>query len=133
MAEECKQVAREKRILKTLRIFIDNNGDITDELLARSLAIEGIQSSSSTVGRDLTINLKKLFSEQNRGNVSKINNLNGDGFTDEQASVLAFITKKRKDNKYKGQVKGGKQSVFNNNIEKDDSTSKFNGSKKRRG
>ena len=58
---EKNKTDKAKRIMRTLELFVDNNGDISDENLARLLSLENIVTSSSTVGRDLTINLKKLF------------------------------------------------------------------------
>lgn len=45
-----------KRILITLKLFYENKGRINDEQLARLVSMEGIVTSSSTVGRDLTSN-----------------------------------------------------------------------------
>lgn len=40
---------------------------------------------------------------------------------------------KRKENKHNGQIKGGRVSVINNDIERKENTSQFNGSVRRRG
>ncbi|MBP3635014.1 MAG: hypothetical protein J6J17_00955 [Bacilli bacterium] len=105
------------RVKRTLEIFIENNGEISDENLAKLLTFENIKSSSSTVGRDLTVNLKRLFS----------NNA-----TEEQLKIIKFVEMKRKINKYNWNIKGGQNSAFNNDIIKDES-GKFKGSLKRHG
>ena len=124
---EKNKTDKAKRIMRTLELFVDNNGDISDENLARLLSLENIVTSSSTVGRDLTINLKKLFLKEN-----KTKQLD-DNLTQEQASVIAFVMQKRKENKHNGQIKGGRVSVMNNDIERKENTSQFNGSVRRRG
>ena len=124
---EKNKTDKAKRIMRTLELFVDNNGDISDENLARLLSLENIVTSSSTVGRDLTINLKKLFLKEN-----KTKQLD-DNLTQEQASVIAFVMQKRKENKHNGQIKGGRVSVINNDIERKENTSQFNGSVRRRG
>lgn len=105
------------RIKRTLEIFLENKGNISDENLAKLLAFDGIKSSSSTVGRDLTVNLKRMFAEN---------------ITDEQSDIIKFVEMKRKINKYNGNIKGGQNSVFNNDIIKDEN-GKFKGSLRRHG
>lgn len=124
---EKNKTDKAKRIMRTLELFVDNNGDISDENLARLLSLENIVTSSSTVGRDLTINLKKLFLKENKAKQLD------DNLTQEQASVIAFVMQKRKENKHNGQIKGGRVSVINNDIERKKNTSQFNGSVRRRG
>ena len=124
---EKNKTDKAKRIMRTLELFVDNNGDISDENLARLLSLENIVTSSSTVGRDLTINLKKLFLKENKAKQLD------DNLTQEQASVIAFVMQKRKENKHNGQIKGGRVSVINNDIERNENTSQFNGSVRRRG
>ena len=124
---EKNKTDKAKRIMRTLELFVDNNGDISDENLARLLSLENIVTSSSTVGRDLTINLKKLFLKENKAKQLD------DNLTQEQASVIAFVMQKRKENKHNGQIKGGRVSVINNDIERNEKTSQFNGSVRRRG
>ncbi|MBR4618979.1 MAG: hypothetical protein IKO49_06710 [Bacilli bacterium] len=119
------------RVLKTLELFTQNNGNISDEELARLLAHFNIQSSSSTVGRDLTINIKKIFLEENKKAEVSVEHLMNDGLTNEQVSILAFIKQKRKDNKHRGQIKGGERSVFNNDVLREENSTKFNGSSSR--
>ena len=124
---EKNKTDKAKRIMRTLAHLVDNNGDISDENLARLLSLENIVTSSSTVGRDLTINLKKLFLKENKAKQLD------DNLTQEQASVIAFVMQKRKENKHNGQIKGGRVSVINNDIERKENTSQFNGSVRRRG
>ena len=120
---------RTKRILTTMKVFIDNEGTITDEQLASTLALMGITTSSSTVGRDLTINLEKVFKEENAKKSIEEGRII-DELTDEQISIIAFIKKKRKDNKKEGLSKGGTISSRRNDIEKNED-GKFNGCRKR--
>ena len=64
-----------KRILITLKLFYENKGRINDEQLARLVSMEGIVTSSSTVGRDLTSNrLKKLIPENEYEEIQKTAN-----------------------------------------------------------
>ena len=132
--EEKTQLSHNKkviRVLKTLELFTQNNGNISDSELARLLTHFNIESSSSTVGRDLTINLKKVFLDQNKNASTSVEHLINDGLTSEQVSILAFVTQKRRENKHRGQIKGGQHSVFNNNILREENSTKFNGSSKR--
>lgn len=115
-----------KRITKTLELFIENKGEISDEQLASLLSLEGIKTSSSTVGRDLTINLRKMFIN------NSISNELSEKELEKKLNIINFVAQKRTENKNKGQVKGGVNSVFNNDILKDEN-GKFRGSVKRRG
>ena len=124
---EKNKTDKAKRIMRTLELFVANKGHRMDENLARLLSLENIVTSSSTVGRDLTINLKKLFLKENKAKQLD------DNLTQEQASVIAFVMQKRKENKHNGQIKGGRVSVINNDIERKENTSQFNGSVRRRG
>ena len=123
---------KESRVIRTLELFINNKGNITDENLARLLALEGIESSSSTVGRDLTINLRNIFIAENQENKVSLEFLEDNGLTRKQTNIICFIMQKRKENKHKGQIKGGKTAVFNNDIIKNELTNKFESSKGRR-
>lgn len=111
-----------KRVTKTLELFIENKGEISDEQLARLLSLEGIKTSSSTVGRDLTINLKKLFED----------NYTSKPLLEKESNIIKYVAQKRNENKYKGQINGGVKSAFNNDILKDE-YGKFRGSVKRHG
>lgn len=111
---------RVKRITKTIKLFFDNDGKISDEQLAQILILEGIKSSSSTVGRDLTINIKKLFYQLNES----------ENLTDEQKIIIDFIKSKRLENLQNAKIKGGNNSSINNNYLRDNNN-KFQGSKKR--
>ena len=110
-----------KRIKETIKLFLDNNGEVSDERLAQMLSLQEIKSSSSTVGRDLTININKLFYQ-----------LNGfEKLTDEQIKIIEFIKNKRLENLQNAKRKGGKNSLHNSDYIKDDNNDKFQGSKKR--
>lgn len=110
-----------RRIEETMKIFLANNGNISDEQIAQLLAISNITSSSSTVGRDLTINIKKLFYQLN----------NFEDLTNEQIETINFINEKRKENLKLAKIKGGKVSSFNNDYQKDANNDKFQGCKSR--
>ncbi len=134
------KLQKQTRILKTLELFVQENGNISDEELAQKLIKLNIQTSSSTVGRDLSVNIKKLFIEENIQKLSHTDHLaahlvarlDSSELTSEQVSILAFIKKKRKDNKHMGQIKGGTNSYNNNDILRDKETGQFNGSSKKR-
>ncbi len=103
---------RGRRALETARVFIEFNGNISDIDLAEELIKNGIETSSSTVGRDLTVNLEKYF---------KYLNLNKDNILrDDQKEVLSFIKSKREENKLNARKKGGKNYAKNNTPIKDE-------------
>ena len=109
MINKTKEEQIEKRILLTLKLFYENNGDINDEQLARLVSMAEVPTSSSTVGRDLTSNrLKQLISQEE---YDEIQNL-------------------RRKNKEKGQILGGRNYAFYNDYTKNEK-GKFTGSKKR--
>ena len=98
-----------KRILITLKLFYENKGRINDEQLARLVSMEGIGTSSSTVGRDLTSNrLKKLIPENEYEEIQRLRN----------------------QNKELGKSLGGKNFAFYNDCTRNES-GQFTGSKKR--
>lgn len=99
----------DNRILETVKLFFENEGKISDNDLARILTLNEIKTSSSTVGRDLT----------NKRTMELIG--------EEQ---FELILKLREENKRIGNIKGGKNSVANNDILKDEN-GQFTGSKKR--
>lgn len=99
----------EERILITLKLFYENEGKISDESLARLVSMLGINTSSSTVGRDLTGDKIKNY-------VSK--------------EEYEKIQEMRSKNKIIGTVKGGKKSASINIICKNEN-GHFNGCKKR--
>ena len=105
--KEKNYIKKRERIIYTLQVFMDNDGKITDEQLADKLLEIGVKTSSSTVGRDLSENLEKMFLEENKRKNTKNNALLNLELTTEQASIIAFAKKKRKDNKHSGQVRGG--------------------------
>ena len=129
MISEEQYQKKKNRVLKTLEVFISNEGKITDERLAEALSLIGIETSSSTVGRDLTENLEKIFIEENarKNSIKPVKAL----LTDEQIDIIAFVKKKRKDNKKEGHSKGGKTSTKKHDVKKDED-GKFDGCTKRR-
>ena len=114
-----------QRALETAKIFLELNGNVSDIELAKKLNEMGIETSSSTVGRDLMKNLEEYYLFMNNKNEG-INTLN-----EEQQRVVSFIKEKRNINKYEGKVKGGNNSFKNNEIIRDDNNH-FRGSKPRR-
>lgn len=129
MISEEQYQTKKMRILKTLELFIENEGRISDKDLATAVNLAGIKTSSSSVGRDLSENLEKLFKEENERKQAMGQSISTE-LTEEQASVLAFVRKKRKDNKLEGNSKGGSTSVKLNDVQKD-KLGKFNGCKRR--
>ena len=109
MINKSQEEKIEKRILLTLKLFYENDGDINDEQLARLVSMTGISTSSSTVGRDLTSNrLKQLISLEEYDEIQRL----------------------RRRNKEKGQTLGGRSSTFYNDYTKNEK-GQFTGSKKR--
>lgn len=98
------------RVKNTIELFFENNCNISDNDLAEILTLKGIKTSSSTVGRD-------LVSERAETLVG--------------ASIVGKIKECRRLNKENGLSKGGKISVFNNDIERDEN-GKFTGSRPRK-
>ncbi len=111
MVNEKQEQKIMERVQATIEVYFANDGLINDTDLANILTLSGIKTSSSTVGRDLV----STRAEQLIG-------------TDR----LEYIKKLRQKNKELGLSKGGKNSVFNNNIERD-IDGKFKGSAPRRG
>lgn len=94
------------RVKETIKLYLENKGEISDEQLANLLTLSKIKTSSSTVGRDLTGNIaKELLDEE----------------------VFQNIQNLRAKNKIRGNQKGGTNYSLNNNYTKDD-TGKFTGS-----
>ena len=98
-----------ERIKMTIELFFENDGKISDTDLARLVFLNGYETSSSTVGRDLT-SLKAL-------------SLVGE-------KKMSLIKELRTLNKHEGTRKGGIMSISNNDILRD-SNGKFQGSSKR--
>lgn len=103
---------RGRRALETARVFMEFNGNISDIDLAEELIKIGIETSSSTVGRDLTINLEKYFKYLNLNKTVSLG--------DNQKEILSFIKKKREENKLNARKKGGKNYAKNNTPIKDE-------------
>ncbi len=100
-----------KRVAMTIELFMENDGEISDEALAQLLAFQNIKSSSSTVGRDLTSDYAVDLIGKEK---------------------VAKIKQMREKNKLKGNQKGGLNYALNNDFEKNE-TGQFKGSHKRRG
>ena len=107
------KIKRNQRIMITLNTFLEKNGEISDEELAILLNNYGIKTSHSTVDRDLSINLIKMFKEHNLNKISsgELDKcfVNDKGLTDKEMDIYAFIIKKRRDNKKYGQIRGGQK------------------------
>lgn len=111
------------RALETAKLFMEHEGNISDIDLAKELKEKGIETSSSTVGRDLSINLERYY--------LFLNSKNDKAYLDEeQQRIIDFIKEKRKSNKYEGKIRGGVNSSTNNEIIRDENNH-FKGSKKR--
>ena len=105
--------SKEEKILErtqvTIELFFDNEGKISDTDLARLVSLQGIETSSSTAGRDLTSERAVRLIGEERVNI---------------------IKELRAKNKLEGKIKGGKNSVSNNDVLRDEN-GKFQGSHKR--
>lgn len=101
---------RGRRALETARVFIEFNGNISDIDLAEELIKIGIETSSSTVGRDLTINLEKYFKYLNMSR----ENIKDEVLVENQKEILSFIKNKREENKLDARKKGGNNYAKNN-------------------
>ena len=111
------------RALETAKLFMEHEGNISDIDLAKELKEKGIETSSSTVGRDLSTNLERYY--------LFLNSKNDKAYLDEeQQRIIDFIKEKRKCNKYEGKIRGGVNSSTNNEIIRDENNH-FKGSKKR--
>lgn len=128
--KEKNYIAKRERIIKTLEVFMDNDGKITDERLAEALSLMEIKTSSSTVGRDLSENLKEILDEEIKRKNYDPTSPELSELLQKKANILAFVKKARKDNKKEGNAKGGLTSSRNNNIERDEN-GKFNGCRKK--
>ena len=106
MMSNSQEALRLQRVKATIKLFLENNGQISDESLANILILSGIVTSSSTVGRDLTGNIAKSILTEDEYNQ---------------------ICKLRAENKLKGNQKGGIISNLKNNFQKDEN-GKFAGS-----
>lgn len=89
MINEEHKLKIEERILITLKLFYENEGKISDDALARLVSMTGINTSPSTVGRDLTgEKIKSYITEEEYNEIQKF----------------------RKENRILGTIKGGKKS-----------------------
>ena len=106
MLSDAQQKEIINRVKETVKLYLENRGEITDEQLAHLLTLSKIKTSSSTVGRDLTGDVaKKLLDKE----------------------VFENIQKLRTESKLKGNQKGGTNFSLNNNYLKDEN-GKFVGS-----
>jgi len=96
------------RVKETIKIFLANEGKISDEDLANILILSKIETSSSTVGRDL------------KGKVAK------DILSEEEYKHIQNL---RAANKLRGNQKGGINSSISNNYIKEEN-GKFTGCKR---
>ena len=103
-----KDIQRLERVKKTIETFLVNDGKISDEDLANVLILSNIETSSSTVGRDLTGKLAKDILSEEEYN---------------------YIQNLRAANKLRGNQKGGINSSINNNYLKNEN-GKFTGCKR---
>lgn len=88
-----------QRVKKTIEIYLLNEGKISDNELANILILDGVKTSSSTVGRDLTGEVAKKILPQEQ---------------------FDYIQKLRYENKIRGNQKGGLSSNLQNNYIKDE-------------
>lgn len=109
MLSEEQEKNREIRRLETVNEFLKMNGNVSDIDLATILNEKGIETSSSTVGRDLSEDWR----------LSKL-----------PMDVIEFIDKKRAENKLMGEKNGGINSQIANFYIKD-TYGKFNGCKRK--
>lgn len=119
---------KEKRIMSTVKLFIEYNGNISDNELAKVLNESGIKTSSSSVGRDLLYNLEEYYYYINR----KKYNLGDDEkyLDEEQERIVNFVKEKRIQNLKDAKKKGGNSSFEKNKYIKDEKGC-FKGSKPR--
>ena len=118
---------KSQRVFDTLKEFLKHNGNISDVDLAKELNKNGVSTTSSTVGRDLSINLVECYLYINRE--KGIGNETDQVLLPEQIEVLKLVESKRKENKALGRSKGGKTSTSNNEYVRE-SDGKFKGIKK---
>lgn len=109
MLSEEQEKKREIRRLETVNEFLKMNGNVSDVDLSTILNQKGIETSSSTVGRDLSEDWR---------------------LTRLPMDVIEFIDKKRTENKLIGEKNGGINSQTVNFYIKD-SDGKFNGCRRK--
>lgn len=116
MLSETQEIKIKYRRLNTLKVFLEDM-TLSDEQITKILNEHGIETSSSTVGRDLT----------NKEIIPIILEIypNKDPYI-----IFNSIKEARKANKKIGNRKGGITFAENNIAEKDD-LGKFTGSKKK--
>ena len=124
-------IKKSKRVLETYKEFVNCGGNISDSDIAKKLNSRGIETSRSTVARDLTDNLIEI---KKYGNF--VDSFNNDiefdkvPLTSEQQKEIESIFKKRQENLELAKSKGGASFASKNEALKDEN-GKFKGSRKR--
>ena len=111
---------KEERIIETVKEFLAHGGEISDKDLAVVLNNNGIKTSSSTVGRDLTDGYESLRKGYNHSTVDC-------QYISQE--IASFIKNKRSEALLKAKIKGVIISTTNNTVVRD-KDGKFMGCKK---
>ena len=101
---------KEKRIIETVKEFLAHGGEISDKELAIVLNNNGIKTSSSTVGRDLTDGYDNLKNSYNHSTIDC-------QYISQE--IASFIRDKRSEALLKAKIKGGIISTINNTVVRD--------------
>lgn len=101
---------KENRIIETVKEFLAHGGEISDKDLAVVLNNNGIKTSSSTVGRDLTDGYEGLRKGYNHSTVDR-------QYISQE--IASFIKDKRSEALLKAKIKGGIASSINNTVVRD--------------
>lgn len=101
---------KENRIIETVKEFLAHGGEISDKDLAVVLNNNGIKTSSSTVGRDLTDGYEDLRKGYNTSTVDR-------QYISHE--IASFIRDKRSEALLKAKIKGGITSSINNTVVRD--------------
>jgi len=101
---------KEKRIIETVKEFLAHGGEISDKELAVVLNNNGIKTSSSTVGRDLTDGYEGLKNSYNHSTIDC-------QYISQE--IASFIKNKRSEALLKAKIKGGITSSINNTVVRD--------------
>ena len=101
---------KEVRIIETVKEFLAHGGEISDKDLAVVLNNNGVKTSSSTVGRDLTDGYEDLRKGYNHSTVDR-------QYISQE--IASFIKDKRSEALLKAKIKGGITSSINNTVVRD--------------
>ena len=101
---------KEKRIIETVKEFLAHGGEISDKDLAVVLNNNGVKTSSSTVGRDLTDGYDNLKNSYNHSTIDC-------QYISQE--IASFIKDKRSEALLKAKIKGGIASSINNTVVRD--------------